>query len=64
MWGMAHEQQLKAMMYACNGNNWDSWENLLDQCELEPALVDARYFLTLIKVLITVLNTVHTIKQH
>lgn len=42
-WGLAHEQQLKAMMYACNGNNWDSWENLADQCDSEPSMVDARY---------------------
>lgn len=41
-WGMAHEQQLKAMMYACNANNWDSWENLADQCDSEPEMVDAR----------------------
>lgn len=50
-WGMAHEKQLKAMMYACNANNWDSWENLEDQCHLEPAMVDARYIVTLDKVL-------------
>lgn len=48
---MAHEKQLKAMMYACNANNWDSWENLEDQCHSEPAMVDARYIVTLDKVL-------------
>lgn len=50
-WGMAHEKQLKAMMYACNANNWDSWENLEDKCHSEPAMVDARYIVTLDKVL-------------
>eukprot|EP00903_Cladosiphon_okamuranus_P014922 g13817.t2 len=42
VWGMAEEQRLKAMQYASNANDWEQWEQLVEQCDARPAPVDPR----------------------
>ncbi|CAM9319495.1 unnamed protein product [Ectocarpus fasciculatus] len=41
-WGMAEEQSLKAMQYSSNANDWEPWEQLVEQCEATPSSVDPR----------------------
>lgn len=42
LWGMAEEQNLKALQYSSNANDWEQWEQLVAQCDAEPASVDPR----------------------
>lgn len=39
---MAEEQRLKTMQYASNANDWEQWEELVEQCDAKPAPVDPR----------------------
>lgn len=43
VWGMAEEQRLKAMQYSSNANDWEQWEELVEQCDANPTPVDPRH---------------------